>query len=736
MECIQLSPTGLIAGSVRGPVLINPSNGSCEECVKPKDSSMTVVTCFKAIGRWIIGASSLSTEINVWDVHSKSCSATLRGASNVVCLDIMGNPPETIVTGNDDGTIGVWDVESKKCVKVMEGHEYMVTSISIIGNFVVSTSIDRTVKVWPIEYGQCMETWEGHSGAVTCSDVLGDMIITGSYDSTVRMWSLASSECSRVVDHPDEVLCLKAKGYWVVTACGDKFIRLLEADTGKCIRKIMGPSVALSLDFDGYCIVGGFENNTVCMWSIDALTSNFAPPSSPIRYSSECYLQRLRSLPSGIPKCPSLPRNPSLSRCYSGSLILNPRSSLSQSRVLHSAASDLPDEESDIFKGDTLSDVSDEVYQNFELDVAVAIENVLKDEFYLASPTPSDRDSRAQILSPGSTESAYTIEEDPTPEDRDSSSQMLTIESQESLYPLKQDPVPGDGDGDSSTHRSPWDTPEPVYTREQDSIPGDRDSGGQTSHPDSPQSRYTIKQHSTPEDGDGSTRISPPGSPESAYTTDEDTISGDTVGGVQTPLPDSPECTYTIKQHPTPGDGDGSTQISPPDSSESTCTIDEDTISGDSVGGAQVSPPDSPEPACTIKHFPTPEYAKNVMACMEQSCETIVAGEPSTSTEKIDSFCHPIGEDSRPSRFARVVPTEEATDIRENIIEPIGVVHEKIEEQSGDKADAITAAIGETQPEIEPSNGKPFSFTKFLLRTMPCLLAGGAWFIFRARMHK
>lgn len=554
VECIQLTATGLIAGSVGGPVIINPSNGTCEKCTALKDASMTVVTCFKAFGRWIVGASSLSTEIHIWDVHSKTSTTTLKGgSSNVVCLDFVGNPPETIITGNNDGSIGVWDVQSRECIKIMRGHGYMVTSISIIGNFVVSGSIDRTVKVWPIEYGQCMETWEGHSGAVTCLDMFGDLVVTGSYDYTVRVWSLTSSECVRTIDHPDEVLCLKAKGCWIVTACGDKYIRLLDADTGKCIRKILGPSAALSLDFDGYCIVGGFENNTVCMWSIDALTSNFAPPSSPIRCSSQCYLQRLRSLPSGIPRCPSLVRNPSLSGSlsHSSSLPQIPRHNPSHSRVLHSAASDLPDEDSDIFKGDTLSDVSDDSYTNFDLDVAVAIENVFKDEVSLASSILDSRD-----------------------------------------------------------------------------------------------------------------------------------------GSTQAPGPELP------------------------------------------------LQPESPQTIHAINDVPIREHVKNIAPHMEQNLKVFTTRAPTTSDEETGPFSHPIKLDNHPSRFARIGSTKETLQIGDNVIEPIGVMPEKVEEHDEDKIDGRPTTTGENQiPSSKPKNKKPFSIMKLLLRTMPCLMIGGAWLI-SIQMHK
>lgn len=353
VECIQLTSNGLIAGSVGGPVIINPSDGSCQKLYQQREADMFVVTCFKAVGQWIVGASSLSKEIRVWDAQKGICTTTLKGvSSSVLCVDFVGSPPETIITGYNDGTIGVWNVKKRVCTKLMRGHVYMVSCVNLSGKYVLSGSCDRTVKVWPLQYGHCMETWESHDGAITCLDRNGNTVVTGSYDGTARIWDLASGTCVKVLNHPDEVLRLKVKGNWIVTACGDKFIRFFNATSGRCFRMIKGPSIALSLDFDGYCVVCGFKNNTVCLWSIDPIASNFAPPSKPIQGSAEVFLKRMRSIPSAIPRCPT--------------------------KVLHSAATDLPDEESDIFK-DTQSESSDEFYEGFELDVAIAVDNVFKE---------------------------------------------------------------------------------------------------------------------------------------------------------------------------------------------------------------------------------------------------------------------------------------------------------------------------------------------------------------------
>lgn len=322
--------------------------------MRETDNGIFAVTCFKGCDQWIVAASSLSSEVCIWDASGGNCVVTMKSSLvGVSCLDFVGSPPKTVVTGFNDGSIGVWDVGLKACVTVLKGHDYMVSCICFDGNIIVSGSCDRAIKVWPIKYGQCMETWEEHNGAVTCLALDKNTVISGSYDSTIRMWDLVSSNIIRKMNHPDEVLCLKRKGRWIVTGCADKFIRMWNADSGLCVREIEGPSAPLSLDFDGFCIVGGFLNNTVCMWSIDATASNFAPVIPAHKKSEEFLIQRMRSLPSGIPRCPL--------------------------KSLHSAATDILDEESDIMNDDGTSVSSDDIYEDFSLDVAIAVGNVLKD---------------------------------------------------------------------------------------------------------------------------------------------------------------------------------------------------------------------------------------------------------------------------------------------------------------------------------------------------------------------
>ncbi|GMH44416.1 hypothetical protein BSKO_12368 [Bryopsis sp. KO-2023] len=355
VECIQLDERGLIVGSMGGPTVINPDDGSCRKFSQGQEVDMFVVTCFKAIGRWIVGGCSLSSEIRIWDADKGECTTRMQGGSSgVLCLDFVGNPPKTVVSGSEDGSIAVWDVASGKCIREMKGHQFMVSSIAFDGNFVVSGSVDRAVKIWPIEFGQCMETWEGHGGAITCLDFDGRCVITGSYDMTARVWDLASSECVMELMHPDEVSCLKSNGRWIITGCADRLIRFWEAETGLCVRTVEGPSKALSLDFDGRRIVGGFENNTLGIWTLADGAENVVTPDNFVIggvKTGECdsYPAEIvaRSGESMLPRKPDLASSRSDSTDRSGNndggLYCDAVAITEESLALHSVFSDAAD---------------------------------------------------------------------------------------------------------------------------------------------------------------------------------------------------------------------------------------------------------------------------------------------------------------------------------------------------------------------------------------------------------
>ena len=68
-----------------------------------------------------------------------------------------------------------------------------MTSVTVLGDRVVSGGWDNMVRIWDLETGEA-QTLEGHTEAVTSVAVLGNRIVSGSLDDTVRVWNVETGE--------------------------------------------------------------------------------------------------------------------------------------------------------------------------------------------------------------------------------------------------------------------------------------------------------------------------------------------------------------------------------------------------------------------------------------------------------------------------------------------------------------------------------------------------------------
>jgi WD40 repeat protein len=97
-----------------------------------------------------LASGSHDTTIRLWDLATKSTTATLTGHTSNVQSLAFSPDGRTLASGGNDGTVRLWNLLLNKQVAVLEGHLSAVWKVAFSpdGQILASTSIDGTLKLW------------------------------------------------------------------------------------------------------------------------------------------------------------------------------------------------------------------------------------------------------------------------------------------------------------------------------------------------------------------------------------------------------------------------------------------------------------------------------------------------------------------------------------------------------------------------------------------------------------
>ncbi|KAJ3308653.1 Coatomer subunit beta', partial [Blyttiomyces sp. JEL0837] len=138
---------------------------------------------------------SLDKTIKVWSLNQDAPLYELLGhTAPINTVSYFTNPTTgtvTLLSGSDDKTIRAWDLATRQCIKtISNAHENNVTTISIVGNNVITAGEDGAFKLWD-------------------SDTF-DLKYAGDYGVQNRVWSVLSMP--RAVDKDDLLVFGTDKG--------------------------------------------------------------------------------------------------------------------------------------------------------------------------------------------------------------------------------------------------------------------------------------------------------------------------------------------------------------------------------------------------------------------------------------------------------------------------------------------------------------------------------------------
>jgi len=96
-----------------------------------------------------------------------------------------------MATCSRDESVRYWDLSTQKLVSTFIGHNGVVSSVILTGNYIVSGSYDRSLKLWELsDTEKAAATVIAHEKEVNSLANYKKIIASGSHDKTIKLWSL------------------------------------------------------------------------------------------------------------------------------------------------------------------------------------------------------------------------------------------------------------------------------------------------------------------------------------------------------------------------------------------------------------------------------------------------------------------------------------------------------------------------------------------------------------------
>ncbi|MFN4164168.1 MAG: TIR domain-containing protein [Ferrovibrio sp.] len=219
--------------------------------------------------------SSDNSQIELWDLKTKSRERVYVGHSDTVNKVIWSLDNKFLVSSSHDETIRIWDAKNGRCIDTMHGHSSIVDSVSILQDQkrIVSCSQDETIRLWEISSGRCLKKLKTNVFALavaSCATHIG----SGHYDGSIRIWNIETGNCEKVLEgHTDtiDVVSWSEDGRYIASGSGDTTVRVWDVDTGLCVKVLYGHKARvwdLAWGRNDHYIVSGSDDHSSIMWEV------------------------------------------------------------------------------------------------------------------------------------------------------------------------------------------------------------------------------------------------------------------------------------------------------------------------------------------------------------------------------------------------------------------------------------------------------------------------------------
>lgn len=206
---------------------------------------------------YIVAADSRTNDLQIWEVHHDTLTATLSGNTQSASHVIVNSSGDLLLSSSLDGTVRVWDLNTKRQLRQFsfpfssEDNKGVWYSIFTKSNdYVLSAGRDGTVRTWRIDTGKEVNKIKAERQVekVLLSSDEGKIITFCSGSSSVELWDRKSGDLLRRFNLPPDGLgyervqdiAFSPNGKYIAAASSDRLAIMWDVETGKEIHHFSG----------------------------------------------------------------------------------------------------------------------------------------------------------------------------------------------------------------------------------------------------------------------------------------------------------------------------------------------------------------------------------------------------------------------------------------------------------------------------------------------------------------
>ena len=141
-----------------------------------------------------LATGSADLTVRVWDIHTGTQLAVMRGHTNAIFRVLYSPDGQTIASSSSDKTIYLWDAHTYTSLAVLKGHTKGVSNIAFSpdGTLLASSSLDGTVRLWDVQTGQNLDILNENPGSVFSVAFSGDetTLFSGDQNGNIAVWGI------------------------------------------------------------------------------------------------------------------------------------------------------------------------------------------------------------------------------------------------------------------------------------------------------------------------------------------------------------------------------------------------------------------------------------------------------------------------------------------------------------------------------------------------------------------
>ena len=243
-----------------------------------KERSVVTVTALDCDEDNIAAGLGSCGKVELWS--RSSCSknwSVLAHNEGVYCVTLgRVESLSLVISGGEDNTVKLWSRDSGECLKTLDHHTYIVWSVRVSVDHLVTASYDCTVAWVKIgEDADCdiVDTVQGPwswADALFIDDQGKNIVVQDEDIFVLTVWDVKQvKELARLEGHTDEVNCVELRGNLLVSGGCDSVVRLWDWSRGQCLASLSGHGGKVwSVSCDNWRIVSGGRGGEVRLWSL------------------------------------------------------------------------------------------------------------------------------------------------------------------------------------------------------------------------------------------------------------------------------------------------------------------------------------------------------------------------------------------------------------------------------------------------------------------------------------